>query len=85
MSYNGYTNYATWCVCLWLDNDSTLYNYWSDRAFDTALPKLADELEEYFKHNIPDISLGVYSDLLQSALVEVNWLEVAKSRIPEEK
>ena len=31
MSYNGYSNYETWNVCLWLDNDPGTYHYWRDR------------------------------------------------------
>ena len=26
MSYNGYENYETWNVCLWIANDKELYN-----------------------------------------------------------
>jgi hypothetical protein len=26
MSYNGYENYETWNVCLWIANDEGLYN-----------------------------------------------------------
>ena len=26
MSYNGWANYPTWCVALWLDNDEGTYN-----------------------------------------------------------
>jgi hypothetical protein len=26
MSYNGYKNYETWNVCLWIANDEGLYN-----------------------------------------------------------
>lgn len=26
MSYEGYTNYETWNVCLWISNDEGLYN-----------------------------------------------------------
>lgn len=25
--YNGYTNYETWCVSLWLDNDEYIHNH----------------------------------------------------------
>lgn len=30
--YNGWTNYETWCVSLWLDNDSGSYDHWRERA-----------------------------------------------------
>jgi hypothetical protein len=28
MSYNGWSNYETWNVKLWMDNDEGSYNYW---------------------------------------------------------
>ena len=28
--YNGWSNYPTWCVKLWLDNDEGTYNFWQD-------------------------------------------------------
>lgn len=30
--YNGYQNYPTWCVALWLSNDQGSYEYWRDAA-----------------------------------------------------
>ena len=30
--YNGWTNYETWCVNLWLDNDEGSSDYWRERA-----------------------------------------------------
>ena len=30
--YQGWTNYETWNVKLWIDNDQSSYNYWQDRA-----------------------------------------------------
>lgn len=32
--YNGYTNYETWNVCLWLDNDQGTHEHWRERARD---------------------------------------------------
>lgn len=31
-AYNGYTNYATWNVSLWIDNDPALYEYYRDQV-----------------------------------------------------
>lgn len=30
--YNGWTNYETWTVGLWLDNDQQSYSYWRAEA-----------------------------------------------------
>lgn len=30
MSYNGWTNYETWCVKLWMDNQESSYTFWKD-------------------------------------------------------
>lgn len=32
MSYNGYTNYETWCVNLWIDNCESSHVWWRDAA-----------------------------------------------------
>ena len=31
-TYNGWTNYETWCVNLWLTNDQASYEYWNTAA-----------------------------------------------------
>ena len=30
--YNGWTNYETWAVSLWLDNEQSSYLYWREQA-----------------------------------------------------
>jgi hypothetical protein len=31
-TYNGWTNYETWAIALWIDNDRASYDYWRDIA-----------------------------------------------------
>lgn len=106
--YNGWFNYETWAVSLWIDNEEGSYNHWRDRAREiveeskdrpsanarltgrepfTAQERaafaLADELKEHFEENNPLADSGVYTDLLNAALSEVNWHEIAKHYIGE--
>jgi hypothetical protein len=86
--YNGWTNYETWCVDLWLSNEETEYNYWCEQAAsvkkeyeeDAQEYRLADllkdNLEERAEEAIPEAS--VFSDLLRAAISEVNFEEIAK-------
>jgi hypothetical protein len=91
--YNGWTNYETWCVGLWIDNDQAMQETWNDRAqyivdrydrkhdkdsYSDAACKLAEELKDEFEQNSPGLE-GFWSDLLNSALSEVEWREVAES------
>ena len=91
MAYNGYENYETWVVSLWLDNDEGSYNYWADRAEEVledndgdeedALYDLAGEIEDEIVEGNPVENASVYSDLMGSALGAVTWTEVAQSFI----
>lgn len=31
-TYNGWTNYETWCCKLWMDNDQGSQEYWAENA-----------------------------------------------------
>ena len=93
--YNGWTNYETWCVNLWMDNEQGSQEYFLEVAQehydDSAATKFsprdaiarfrfADWLKEYHEENIPESS-GVYGDLLSCALSAVNWDEIARHYI----
>jgi hypothetical protein len=82
--YNGWTNYETWLVNLWLGNDSVDFN---DRARDlleetdfdrdAAIVNLADEIRAWHEEATPETT-GVFADLLNAGMRMVNWYEIAE-------
>jgi hypothetical protein len=89
--YQGWRSYETWAVALWIDNEEGSYHYWRDAARDcareahrskrSASELLADRLEEEFEDAVRE-RLGdrcdVFGDLMNSALSEVGWIDIAK-------
>jgi hypothetical protein len=86
--YNGWTNYETWVVRLWLDNEEPSYRYWTGQARhwhgrDGAACRLAEQLKKELSDASPVNEPTVYGDLMNAALEEVNWLEIAESYLDE--
>lgn len=98
-TYNGWTNYETWVVNLWMDNDG-----FSDDCREmaarcvrdaaggscpdgAAIRALADELKEQHEEHMQTVCTvpGVFGDLLNGALSSVNWAEIARYYIDEVK
>lgn len=88
MSYNGWENYETWCVKLWMDNEYGSYQHWSSKAeeiyrdadwdLDVAVSKLADQLKESHEEGNP-VEGGLWGDLMTTCLQRVGWREIAES------
>ena len=51
---------------------------------ETAISSLASSLSDEFSENTPTFS-GCYADLLNAALGEVNWYEIASAMIDNAK
>jgi hypothetical protein len=99
-TYNGWSNYETWAVKLWIDNEPGPYEYWSERAKEilrdprvseylttdqTARQDLAEELKNGHEEDAPQMGNTVFADLLNAALSEVEWYEIAESMLAEAK
>lgn len=107
--YNGWYNYETWAVSLWMDNEQGSSDYWRERAqellkdeFETALrdepdhtkameeavpnatTTLEDEIKGSYEESQPALE-GFWADLLNAAMSEVNWREIAAHRINDAK
>lgn len=85
MPYNGWKNRETWAVALWLTNDEVAYHNAMElvqgKSPEQAAADLRDRLQEEASRRIPEASL--WADLIQGALSEVDWLEVAKALLEE--
>ncbi len=101
--YQGWTNYETWTVSLWLNNEEASYRYWRNAArrhrrdalqcervidgtwteVEAAKFNLADQLKEEITDAGPLQNASVYGDLLDAALKEVDWQEIAQSLLDE--
>lgn len=85
---NGWTNYETWNVALWVGKEEGSYSYWRERtqaAFDasdgdkeSAACDLASELKDWVDENCPITEASMYCDLLGAALSKVNYHEIAE-------
>jgi hypothetical protein len=95
--YNGWTNYETWLVSLWMDNEEGSQNYWTEIAQECydqsdesrsstkeqqATYDLSKRMEEEHEENQPETT-GLWADLINAALSEVNWYEIAEHYIEE--
>jgi len=78
--YSGWTNYPTWCVALWIDNDRDL----SDEIRAAAVRATGDyEAENEIKTRIEALNplagdASLWSDLMMWSLSSVNWREIAE-------
>jgi hypothetical protein len=92
--YNGWSNYETWCVNLWLTNEQGTYsdvesmvNELDDNFEDND--DVRREMAEWLKNYVEDLAeatcpgviegASFVADMFGSALGEVDWYELATS------
>ncbi len=86
--YNGWTNYETWLVNLWMENDSHVENYNVSLAHDSIEEYEKGNqkhdwfhFEDVFKEDLQELLEGMHGlphDLLAAAISEVDTRAIAK-------
>ena len=79
MSYNGWTNYATWNIPLWADNEYPLYKLRCDLLKECTRPITAGWVKRFFAAYMggttPDLT---GNDWEGGRISDVNWDEIAE-------
>lgn len=97
ITYNGWTNYETWAMGMFLDGNYT-GPYTPEQVAEIVKPlveskaDVMDALKEYVEHHVytdadeaPSevTTTGIVGDLLGAALGAVDWCELAEHKIQE--
>jgi hypothetical protein len=82
--YNGWVNYETWNISLWLNNEEGYYHdlqTLTSSAWSTQ--KLAEYIENYVRE-VFELNGGSFGDLeSEKELNRVDWEEIARAEMDE--
>ncbi len=77
--YQGWKNYETWNVALWIDNDQGLQEMVREMAQSSKdIGQLSQSIKDLLEQEMPDLGASMWADLLNGAFSEVHWYEVAQ-------
>ena len=83
-THQGWTNYETWAVGLWINQDEAMYRYLKLLARSPQLGIDKDRaLREWVEGMNPLTDASMFSDLLQRAIGQVNWTEIMNAAMEE--
>ena len=81
MTYNGYSNYETWNICLWISNDEGMYNL-SRRCANYQ--EFVEIMRDLGSCETPDLVSWGDSSINEDEVNEACFAEDAEDFIPED-
>lgn len=80
--YNGWTNYETWLINLWLTNDELVYNDLMEIIQELSFDDSIAELKFRVMEDIDLSEITLRSGLLAAATRNVNWQQIIEANQP---
>lgn len=81
--YNGYKNFQTWSIFAYISNEESVYFHYQavlkELGTDDKAAELAEVLRHDFKEELPEDIKSPYNKILEAALEDVDFIEVAKA------
>ena len=79
VGYNGWSNYETWCVNLWMTGDQGYYELLCEiMSSHSDLSDQAEALEDWTRFEYDGEYSSLWADLICSALDRVDWYEIVE-------
>lgn len=78
--YNGWCNYETWLVNVWLCNDEASYlALEAIKADGGSMHHKAEQLEELVRELYEFEPVGIVADLVNTAFSRVSWVDIVST------
>lgn len=78
--YNGWSNYETWVVNLWMTSDQCYYEELCRIiSSEDDLSNKAEALEDWLRFEYDGECSSIWADLINNSLAQVNWYEIIEN------
>ena len=90
--YNGWVNYETWAMNLWIENDPGTQDEMREicqnavdreESVEDAIHAARSVLEDTWEERKPDLGATVWSDFVTTSFGEVHWYDIVEDVVKE--